>query len=138
MKIIFWARYSKYNFNSFNHRTTMKLEFLRGYNRQKTVEIFVANDVCLLGVLFYKTVLHHARFHTTKRWNWRGLKMRRPVKSFWRNWNFDNPCFLMSSTKQLSKRGFVLKWVNVVFVWTRYLKILALCLGRSSTVHSLY
>lgn len=37
----------------------MKLEFLRGYNRKKTVEIFVANDVCLLGVLFYKTVLHH-------------------------------------------------------------------------------
>ena len=37
----------------------MKLEFLRGYNRKTTVEIFVANDVCLLGVLFYKTVLHH-------------------------------------------------------------------------------
>lgn len=37
----------------------MKLEFLRGYNRKKTVKIFVANDVCLLGVLFYKTVLHH-------------------------------------------------------------------------------
>lgn len=37
----------------------MKLEFLRGYNRKKTVEIFVANDVCLLGVLFYETVLHH-------------------------------------------------------------------------------
>lgn len=37
----------------------MKLEFLRGYNRKKTVEIFVANYVCLLGVLFYETVLHH-------------------------------------------------------------------------------
>lgn len=37
----------------------MKLEFLRGYNRTKTVEIFVANDVRLLEVLFYNTVLHH-------------------------------------------------------------------------------
>lgn len=135
MKIIFWARYSKYNFDSFNHRTTMKLEFLREAITERQLSRSLLQTM-FAYLEYYSTRQYFTTFPHNE--NWRGLKMRRPVKSFWRNSNFDNPCFLMSSTKQLSKRGFVLKWVNVVFVWTRYLKILALCLGRSSTAHSLY
>lgn len=37
----------------------MKFEFFRGYNRMKIVEIFVVNDVCLFGVLFYKIVFYY-------------------------------------------------------------------------------
>lgn len=37
----------------------MKFEFFRGYNRKKIVKIFVVNDVCLFGVLFYKIVFYY-------------------------------------------------------------------------------